>query len=249
MGTTNKKRGRRLSDMSFDEVSVVTRPANPHAKIVFSKGDDLYRLADGRIDYGAEFIMNGPGRLAELEKAMEDDTESEPDEDDEEYEDDDHEYNEGDDDEEELTPEEVAKAEVFGKAFFIEDALMAEIEERAASVISKGHSLTREQAIAKVLNDDPDLLRANRALQLLKARKRSLSEKTPWPVTPLGKDARMQDVHDTVADQQTAMAGIHELADERVADGRARTREQGVAQVVRESPELMAEWREAFRQY
>jgi hypothetical protein len=265
--TRRKKTGRRLSNMEFDEVSVVTNPANQHAKIVLWKaadgpptmsernrdvlakkfGVDIARLPADVQAALAELVDDNVelAKTATREKKRNKALSAALDELDE------HELSRvgctvldqqgwGRDDilDNKALPVEtvVAKMGQFGEgAFLLEDDVMDEIERRADALLAKGNdSLTRAQAIAKVVSDNPDFLKAYRAVQIAKAE--------------AARGFDMQYLQDTIEDQQAALSLIHAEADTMVRDGLAPTREQATVQLLRQEPELWRAWNESFRQ-
>jgi hypothetical protein len=160
--------------MEFDEVSVVTRPANQHAKIVLFKSDDVVEMTT---DEAARIIQRGEGRLVD-----DDDDSLLADEDWDELLDND-----------ELAPEVVAKMDAIGEEAYVLGAnLEAELDRRARRVISKDDSLTYEQAYAKVLNDHPDFFKAMRAVAIAKAQNaRVVSQEYVQDMVDIRNDAML----------------------------------------------------------
>jgi hypothetical protein len=241
-----RKKANRLSDMTVDEISVVTRPANQHATIVFSKSDDgVYRLPDGRIDYGAELLEHGPGRLTELGEMLGKTEQRKPkfasavsadaksprrlltDDDGWDW----------------------AKADLFGEeALFLEANVLDEVEKRGVVIQATDSNLTREQAIAKVLRDNPDFLKVNRAAQIAKARASALPTGRTIAKARQAQDDRLLDVLDQMADQESALSLLRAEAEQMVREGRAATVEQAIVQLLKEHPELRQAWNAEFRE-
>jgi hypothetical protein len=295
-----RKRANRLSDMTFDEVSVVTRPANQHSRIILWKASDgppaetttvaisdanrqvLAKKFAGRLNVDSlpENVAAAVDQLVEdnrrLAKAVTAETKRKRrllTEDDVWDWDDilDHldEFEDGaevmDDvgrhllsqrlptgvGQESIVPSEraIAKVESFGpEATFLEASVLDEVEKRAGRMQTKESNLTREEAIAKVLEANPDFYQVYRAAQIAKAKQAALPTGPTVATANRARDDRMQYVQDTIDDKESAMELLRAEAEQMVRDGLAPTAEQALLMLVKENPELMQAWRTEFRE-
>jgi hypothetical protein len=143
----------------------------------------------------------------------------------------------------------LAKMDQFGPdAARLEANLLAEVEKRARLAQAVGSSLTREQAIAKVFIDTPDIRKVNRLVQSMKAKASKLRGGDTVAKAVRSRQERTTYAQEKIEDQQAAMTLLYDEADVMVREGRAPTREQAIVELLRDVPEVWRAWNQSFRE-
>jgi hypothetical protein len=139
----------------------------------------------------------------------------------------------------------LSKVDAFGEdAVDIELGVLDELEAQAAA---HSESMTKEQAIVKAFNDDPELRRAYRAQQMMKARATALPTGQTVAKAAEARDDRMDYVQGVIEVKKDAMSLIHAEADSMVRDGRAATTEEATVKLLRDQPDIIRAWRVSVR--